>query len=163
MRGLIHDNGLESSLNRGTFYGWRNGNGRLQGVALIGHATLFETWSEVAIQAFGHEARKHADIHMILGEQRAVDVFWKSFAESGQQPRRTCTELLFERQMPIEECGSADALRAAIGAPLERAEQDQQQQLIATIKANWTAEDFERERKAGRSIPLPEALAQAFE
>jgi hypothetical protein len=113
MQGLIHDNGLESSLNRGTFYGWRNGNGRLLGVALIGHATLFETRSEVAIQAFGLEARKHADIHMILGEQRAVGMFWKSFAESGQQPRRTCTELLFERQLPIEEGGSCDALRLA--------------------------------------------------
>jgi uncharacterized protein len=113
MRGLIHDNGLESSLNRGTFYGWRKANGRLQGVALIGHATLFEARSEIAIQAFGHEARKHVGVHMILGEQRAVDVFWKSFAESGEQPRRACTELLFERQWSFEDLGSAGALRPA--------------------------------------------------
>src|SRR6185436_20691196 len=43
MVGFIHDNGLVSTLNRGTFYGCRNYEGNLEGVALIGHATLLET------------------------------------------------------------------------------------------------------------------------
>src|SRR4026208_2095608 len=43
MAGFIHDNGLVSALNRGTFYGCRNSGGELEGVALIGHATLLET------------------------------------------------------------------------------------------------------------------------
>src|SRR6266851_1145487 len=40
--GFIRDNGLVSPFNRGTFYGCRNSDGRLEGVALIGHATLIE-------------------------------------------------------------------------------------------------------------------------
>jgi ribosomal protein S18 acetylase RimI-like enzyme len=120
MRGLIHEHGLVSALNRGSFYGWRNANGRLQGVALIGHATLIETRSEIAIQAFGHEARKHVGIHMILGERRAVDLFWKSFAENGQHARRRCGELLFERQLPFDDFGSSGPLRLATLEDLDR-------------------------------------------
>ena len=43
LTGLIEDNGLVSPLNRGAFYGCRNRQGQLEGVALIGHATLMET------------------------------------------------------------------------------------------------------------------------
>ena len=37
MLGFIRDNGIQSKLNRGTFYSCRNRDGRLEGVALIGH------------------------------------------------------------------------------------------------------------------------------
>src|SRR2546426_9147613 len=50
--GWIKDNGVVSHLNRGTFHGCRNGRGELEGVALIGHITLFETNSEAALAAF---------------------------------------------------------------------------------------------------------------
>jgi hypothetical protein len=43
MKSFIHDNGLVSPLNRGSFYGCRDINGHLEGVALVGHATLLET------------------------------------------------------------------------------------------------------------------------
>src|SRR5207247_10141889 len=43
MTGWVNDNGLVSPLNRGGFYGYRNPQGSLEGVALIGHTTLFET------------------------------------------------------------------------------------------------------------------------
>src|SRR3981081_2066637 len=52
MSGWIHDNGMESSLNRGRFYGSRNVRGQLDGVALIGHVTLFETKVKAALAAF---------------------------------------------------------------------------------------------------------------
>src|SRR5260370_17629639 len=52
MSGWIHDNGIESSLNRGSFYGHRNVRGQLEGVALIGHVSLFEPVAEAAIAAF---------------------------------------------------------------------------------------------------------------
>src|SRR2546423_708340 len=42
MAGLIRDNGLESEHNRGTFYACRSARGRLEGVALVGHATLLD-------------------------------------------------------------------------------------------------------------------------
>ena len=38
MSGLIRDNGFESPFNRGTFHACRDAGGRLEGVALIGHA-----------------------------------------------------------------------------------------------------------------------------
>src|SRR3954463_12161453 len=53
MTGFIRDNGLISPYNRGTFYGCRNSEGRLEGVALIGHATLIEARTERAMREFG--------------------------------------------------------------------------------------------------------------
>src|SRR5688500_10114111 len=49
MMSLIHDNGIVSPFNRGTFYGCRDANGQLEGVALVGHATLMETVSNRAL------------------------------------------------------------------------------------------------------------------
>src|SRR5258708_30961709 len=52
MSGWINDNGIENTLNRGRFYGSRNVRGQLDGVALIGHVTLFETRTQPALPAF---------------------------------------------------------------------------------------------------------------
>src|SRR5262245_58753655 len=49
MSSFINDNGMVSSLNRGTFYGFRGRAGKLEGVALIGHTTLVEARSEAAL------------------------------------------------------------------------------------------------------------------
>jgi len=49
MKSFIRDNGLVSDDNRGKFYGYRNLEGKLEGVALIGHTTLIETRSNEAI------------------------------------------------------------------------------------------------------------------
>src|ERR1044071_2758558 len=46
MMSMIHDNGIVSAFNRGTFFGCRDLKGQLEGVALVGHATLMETRSE---------------------------------------------------------------------------------------------------------------------
>jgi hypothetical protein len=61
MVGLISDNGLVSPFNRGTFYGCRNLQGQLEGVALIGHATLMETISDRALEALGKTAQTCAN------------------------------------------------------------------------------------------------------
>ncbi|MCA1607010.1 MAG: hypothetical protein LC775_16420, partial [Acidobacteria bacterium] len=53
MAGFIRDNGLVSPHNRGTFYGCRNSESRLEGVALIGHATLIEARTSRAMREFG--------------------------------------------------------------------------------------------------------------
>src|SRR6266404_8974779 len=57
MSSWIRDNGLESSFNRGSFYGYRNAARRLDGVALIGHITLFETESDIALAAFARRTK----------------------------------------------------------------------------------------------------------
>src|SRR6266545_6150996 len=66
MVGLIHDNGLQSPLNRGAFYGCRNYLGQLEGVALIGHATLMETDSDRALKAFAQTAQSCTSAHLIM-------------------------------------------------------------------------------------------------
>src|SRR3954468_22981362 len=83
MRGDIRDNGIVSPHNRGTFYGWRNSAGRLEGVALVGHATLVEARTARAMQEFALVAQIHPRTHMILGEKESVEQFWNFYADEG--------------------------------------------------------------------------------
>ena len=99
--GFIRDNGLVSPLNRGTFYGCRNRKGELEGVALIGHATLMETTTDRALQAFAEIAQTRSDMHMIMGERDRVDEFWNYYVDGGRQMRRACRELLMDLQWPV--------------------------------------------------------------
>src|SRR2546429_6592579 len=64
LAGFIRDNGLVSPHNRGTFYGCRNSEGRLEGVALIGHATLIEARSVRAMKEFGLVAQGFQHTHI---------------------------------------------------------------------------------------------------
>src|SRR5690242_3932050 len=57
MASLIRDNGMESSLNRGNFFGCRDRDGRLVGDALIGHATLVEARTDASLAALAHVAQ----------------------------------------------------------------------------------------------------------
>lgn len=94
--GFVRDNGLVSPHNRGTFYGCRNSEGRLEGVALIGHATLIEARTARAMQEFALVAQAHTRTHMILGEQDKVEQFWNFYADDGQEMRIASRELFFE-------------------------------------------------------------------
>jgi GNAT superfamily N-acetyltransferase len=120
MAGFIRDNGLVSHLNRGTFYACRDLEGRLEGVALIGHFTLIETRSEAALAAFARLTQDCPSAHMILGEQDKVETFWRYFAQTGRTPRRVCRELLLERQLPIELFEPVSGLRQATPNDLPR-------------------------------------------
>jgi len=102
MAGMIRDNGLQSNLNRGTFYAYRNAEQNIEGVALIGHATLIETASDDALMAFAHTARDHKSMHLIMCEQNRIENFWMYYATAGQEMRRACRELLFELRWPVE-------------------------------------------------------------
>src|SRR5688572_13623024 len=75
MTGWILDNGLVSHLNRGTFYSHRNTAGQLDGVALIGHVTLFETSNEAALTAFALLTRDCPTAKTVMGEADKVDRF----------------------------------------------------------------------------------------
>ena len=113
MSGLIRDNGLESPFNRGTFYAARNAADRLEGVALIGHATFVEARNESALRAFALLAQNECNAHMILGEQETIGRFWNYYAHAGQRPRLFCRELLFEQRWPVAACAPVAALRRA--------------------------------------------------
>ncbi len=117
--GFMSDNGLVSPLNRGTFYGCRNRQGQLEGVALIGHATLMETTTNRAVEAFAELAQKCTTAHMIMGEQQRIDEFWNHYAEGGQELRLACRELLFELRWPLQVQEEVTGLRRATAADLE--------------------------------------------
>jgi len=119
MMGLIHDNGIVSPFNRGTFYGCRDLNGQLEGVALVGHATLMETVSDRALAALAQIARECPNTHMIMGEKERVADFWSQYAEAGRRQRLACREWLFELSWPVEAREAVDGLRPATAAELE--------------------------------------------
>lgn len=97
MASLIHDNGLVSRHNRGSFYACRDQLGRLDGVALVGHATVVEAHTESAIAAFAHLARNCDNTHLIRGERETIESFWKHYASMGREPRVISRELLFQQ------------------------------------------------------------------
>jgi len=119
MVGYIHANGLVSEHNRGGFYGCRNEDGQLEGVALIGHHILLETRTDAAIEAFAHLAKECRDAHMVLGEHDEVERFWSCYADGGQAPRLFCRELLLEQRELNETLEAVPGLRRAESDDLE--------------------------------------------
>ena len=120
MASFIHDNGMVSELNRGTFYGYRNKDGKLEGVALIGHSTLIEARTEDAMFAFASKAKtERVAINLIMSEDEDARKFWQYYSGKSE-PRLTCTELLFESSLPmlVQECGYG--LRSARPDELEQ-------------------------------------------
>lgn len=119
MIGFIRDNGLVSPLNRGTFYACRNRTGQLEGVALIGHATLIETKTDRALEAFADLARTCARKHLIMGEQEHIESFWTYYSEDGQGMRRACREHLFQLSWPVPVHEEIPGLRLATPGDIE--------------------------------------------
>jgi GNAT superfamily N-acetyltransferase len=119
MMSMIHDNGIVSSFNRGTFYGCRDLNGQLEGVALVGHATLMETVSDRALAALAQVARECPSTHLIMGEKERVADFWSHYSETGRRQRLACREWLFELTWPVEARESIVELRRAQTDELE--------------------------------------------
>ena len=119
MAGWIRDNGIISPLNRGTFYGCRDHEGSLQGVALIGHATLFDARSYAALVAFAKFAKGCTNAHMLLGEKEQVAMFWEHYSDGGQSPSRICRELLFEQRWPVGVLDEVKGMRLATPCDLE--------------------------------------------
>lgn len=119
MAGLILDNGMVSSFNRGSFFGCRSDDGRLEGVALIGHATIFETESEDCLRAFAQLARNHSPAHLIRGEQQKVESFWGFYAAGNPIPHLLCGELLLELKTILAPLEAVVGLRQATIADLE--------------------------------------------
>lgn len=132
MTSWIIDNGIKSPLNRGTFYGHRNNAGHLDGVALIGHVTLFETNDDDALMRFALLAQRDRSTNTLLGEVEKVGRFLSHFSLEGQAPRLLNRERLFERREPQDAIGSAKELRLAVAADLD---------LVAPVHAQMAFEE----------------------
>ncbi len=108
MASFINDNGMISDLNRGEFFGFRDTAGNLEGVALIGHSTLVEARTDVALKALAFAARSSkTPIHLIRSGGTAARTFWNYLDGFQNEPRMECEELLFEVRFPfpVQECG----------------------------------------------------------
>ena len=127
----INDNGLTSPFNRGTFYGYRDAQGQLEGVALIGHITLFEAQVDSAVAAFARLTQSCPSAHVVLGEENTINQFMTYYKEGGAAPRLVCRELLLEKRT-AENLNTVASLRPANSEELE---------LIVPIHAQTAVEE----------------------
>ncbi len=107
MTSFLQDNGFENDLNRGKYFGYRNPEGKLEGVALIGHTTLVEARSEEALTALAIAARKsETPIYVMMSDGDSIERFWNLYKQDGSQPRLVCTEKLYELNFPylVQKC-----------------------------------------------------------
>ncbi|HEX8748857.1 MAG TPA: GNAT family N-acetyltransferase [Pyrinomonadaceae bacterium] len=114
MAGLILDNGLDSPLNRGAFYGHRNEDGELLGVALIGQKNVIEAHTESAFKTLMKLALSHPRLQLIRGEGSRMKLLLSYLNDLGQPPRLACREILLEQTAvceglePVKELCSAN-------------------------------------------------------
>lgn len=94
---LMRENGATSLNNRGFFYICRDRTEKIEGVALIGHATIVEARTDHAVAAFAQLAAHSQHAHLVRGERPVVDTFWKHYSEDGRKARLVCREMLFEK------------------------------------------------------------------
>jgi uncharacterized protein len=113
MTGWIKDNGLVSQLNRGTFYGSRNQRGELDGVALIGHITLFESNSESALSAFADLIKACPSTFALMGQQERINRLMNYYTVDAPPPQKTFREALFEQRSKERVEESVGCLRRA--------------------------------------------------
>jgi len=132
MAGLVRDNGLRHQFNRGNFFGCHNRFGELEGVALVGHATLFESRTDRALKQLADVAQACTMTHMIMGEQKPLDSFLESYTEQQKGQSRYCREHLLELRLPVEIRNEVPQLRLATVDDLS---------LIAPIHAQMAFEE----------------------
>jgi predicted GNAT family acetyltransferase len=120
MSSFVRDNGVVSPLNRGTFYAYRGTTGKIEGAALLGHATLVESENEEALRNFAELTHKQTPFHLIRGEHKMIDQFWSYYAELGHDARLTCREILFENQTVTPLTGVQPDLKPATIEELDK-------------------------------------------
>lgn len=85
---FITNNGLESSENRGSFYGFFDRNKILSAIALVGWHTIFAVSSEDVIQDISQFVQKLPQLHLILGTKSEMKRFWNYFPLAKKAERK---------------------------------------------------------------------------
>jgi hypothetical protein len=111
MAGLIRDNGMINEQNRGVFYGCRSIDGRLEAVALIGHAILMDARTDGALEALAELAKGSNTTHMIMAEESCAARFLQYYSDGGQKLYRKSQQVLFELRWPNEDPAKVQGLR----------------------------------------------------
>jgi len=153
MAGWIHERGIVSEANRGTFYGYFDNDGRLDGVALIGRATMFETQNERALQEFAELAQSCETVGMVMGEEEKMEVMLRHFVSSNRKPRLLYHDLLYEFNGTTRLAHGIEGLHAATRENLEQVVAAHAQMVLTETGINPLEEDADgfRER-CGRRI-----------
>lgn len=115
---LIRDNGLISLNNRGTFYGCRNQDEQLEGVALFGQKTLVDASSPRALDALGRFVTGNPAAHLVRSQQHELESLLGYYAAAGRQPRLVRREILLEQFAPAPGLEPEARLRRACSADL---------------------------------------------
>lgn len=109
MTGWINDHGMESPHNGGVFYGYWNSRGILEGVALIGRMTMFETRSDASMRELAEVASGVSSVKALMGVTEELEKFWDYYRAEEQTPRLICQEVLYEchhpTKAPVNTCG----------------------------------------------------------
>ncbi len=113
LTGLIRDNGWISPLNRGSFYVCHDSNGNIEGVALIGHNTLMEVRSDLAIEAFARLARACPHIYLMLAEESVMRRFWHHYCATERVGFEEKRYALLKQSWPTEAREPISGLRKA--------------------------------------------------
>ena len=148
MAGWIHERGIVSEANRGTFYGYFGSDGRLDGVALIGRATMFETQNKRALEEFAELAQSCETVRMVMGEAEKMEVMLRHFVSSNRKPRLLYHDLLYEFNGSTRVSHGILGLRAATRESLEQVVAAHAQMVLAETGVNPLEEDADgfRER-----------------
>jgi uncharacterized protein len=151
--GWIHERGIVSEANRGTFYGYFDGDGRLDGVALIGRATMFETQNQRALHEFAKLTKTCETVRMVMGEQEKMEVMLRHFVSSNRIARLLYHDVLYEFNGTTSLAHGIEGLRAATRENLEQVVAAHAQMVLAETGVNPLEEDADgfRER-CGRRI-----------
>lgn len=138
LAGWIRERGIVSHAHRGTFYGCWNAHGILEGVALVGKATMFEARTSASLSAFARLARERASVHLFFAENPAAENFWQSYkGESVREPQMVCRELLYEKGAePFDRAEAANNLRQAEARELRQVASAHAQIILAETGVN---------------------------
>ncbi|HEV3471327.1 MAG TPA: GNAT family N-acetyltransferase [Pyrinomonadaceae bacterium] len=120
MAGLMRQYGARVPWPRGRFYGCRDARGRLEGVALVGRATMLEARGAAALAAFARQARRCPSVRMIMAEAGDLESFWRHYAPGGREARVVRRELFYEFSRPSGGEDEAGGLRRATPRDLEQ-------------------------------------------
>ena len=147
MAGLMREHGAVVPSPQGSFYGCRDRRGRLEGVALIGRATMFETRTGGAVSVFAELARKCPTVRMIMGEASELEVFWKHYSAGGRGPRLRCRELFYEFSRTSAADDDMGGFRQATLEDLDQVVEAHAAMVLEETGVNPLAEDAEGFRR----------------
>jgi len=108
LQSMIEDHGLCHPKHRGHFFGYYE-DGRLTGVALLGHLMMIYAEAEAEEAALNYFAQaavaSGAKGHVVFGPREQVEAFWARLSESGRETRLVRDYYWYvceQSQLPLE-------------------------------------------------------------